>query len=387
MSLEKMYYKLKKEDFDAYYKSLRLSENVIVFKKGDGKEFFYSKTVEISDALHDLELECLAFDALASKLSKFAKKQLIISFLVDEVLSTNKIEDINSTRHDVFYTLNNLEKSKDKKVKSIAKAYLLLLEEGNQTYASLQDIRDAYDRLMDGCLSKDDKPDGTFFRKGQVTVTDGVKIIDNGINGEENINEAMQFFLDLYNSDMNELEKMILCHFVIETIHPYYDGNGRFGRFLFSNGIYSKENNLLAFLTAKSFANQKSKYYKAFDAPKKPHEFGCINEFVLKIISILKDGVSKAAKELKEKFELLEIIKTDESFSKAERLAFQLIFESSILSNYGISNQEIINETGISERALFYALGRFKKSGVLEENKVGKATFHKIKTSHIHFGE
>jgi len=379
MSLEKMYYKLSKEDFDSLFKSLRNSPDAIVFNKNDSKEFFYTRTVETSDALHALKMECVRFENIVNTMSSFAKKQLVISFLVDEVLSTNKIEDIHSTKHDVFYTLNNLEKSKDKKVKSIARMYSLLLTNGPKTFKTLEDIRETYDSLLEGNLSKEDKPDGTFFRKHSVSIVDGSQIIENGIEGEENINKAMEFFLSVYNSDMEPFEKMILCHFILETIHPYYDGNGRLGRFLFANGVLSGGYPLLGFLISKSFLDQRHNYYKAFEAPKKYHEFGCINEFVVQIATILKEGIASITKGLEEKLHALLNVQINQKLSKKEKLVYSLLLESSFLSTYGISNEEIMKETGISKRSLFYALDSFKKEGILEDAKVGKTLFHKIK--------
>ena len=81
---------------------------------------------------------------------------------------------------------------------------------------------------------KNDLPDGIYFRHGDVYVANGIKNIHIGIAGEENINRLMEEFVNFYNSKNDTLIKMILCHFMFEYIHPFYDGNGRLGRFLFS---------------------------------------------------------------------------------------------------------------------------------------------------------
>lgn len=56
-------------------------------------------------------------------------------------------------------------------------------------------------------------------------------MVHTGTVGEDNIIKLMEEFINLYNSNTEVLTKMILCHFMIETIHPFYDGNGRLGRF------------------------------------------------------------------------------------------------------------------------------------------------------------
>ena len=52
---------------------------------------------------------------------------------------------------------------------------------------------------------------------------------------------------------------------------------------------------------------------------------------------------------------------------------------ASILSNFGVSNEEIIGETEVSKRSLIYALNKLKEEDILLDTKIGKITYHKIK--------
>ena len=57
------------------------------------------------------------------------------------------------------------------------------------------------------------------------------------------LNNLEQFMNDASMSDLDPLIKMALIHFQFETIHPYYDGNGRTGRII--NTLYLVKENLL----------------------------------------------------------------------------------------------------------------------------------------------
>lgn len=140
------------------------------------------------------------FDAKVNQLSSFAKKQLLQSYLLDEIQSTNEIEQIQSTRHDIFSVINNAKDVADKKVISIANSYSLLLSSGTSPLENLSDIRKVYDLLLENAVEKKDLPEGQYFRKNSVFITDGLNIIHAGIAEKEKINAAMEEFLSLYNA-------------------------------------------------------------------------------------------------------------------------------------------------------------------------------------------
>ncbi len=376
MSVKSSFYKLSKKDFDIYLDGLKHNPSTITLMSG---KYFYFADASIKDKFLRLNKTQWEFDKVFDYFGAFAQKQLIQSFLLEEVQSTNKIENIFSTKHDIFYVLNNMKRSHDSKIISIVNAYSLLIAGNPMPIELLQDISDIYSTLIDSAIDDDDIPDGEFFRKGPVFVTDGVKNIHEGSYPESQINEDMQQFITLYNSSLETYEKMILCHFLIETVHPYYDGNGRLGRYLFSKGIKDATGSTLSLLISKAISDDKEKYYKSFKVARDVHEFGCINEYVNLMVDLLNEKLSSYVMDLKTTLKNVNDIQTPGDLSKSEMAIYKVIAESTILSSYGISNSEIMKETGVSKRTLMTALAKWRDSDLLEETQIGKLTFHKFK--------
>ncbi len=373
-----MYYKLPKQEFEQHLKEIKNSQNTIHILESVGDSYFYFPTNELNDLFLKLNQKQWELDYLFQSFSSFAKKQLVQSFLIQEIEATNKIENIHSTKHDIFSIMQQASKGKDKKIISIANAYRILLESSGKNVTSFEELKQMYDQLLEGAIDKENLVDGLFFRKGDVWVSNGLNIIHSGVRGEEKIALGMKEFLNVYNSSLELYEKMILSHFIFEIIHPYYDGNGRMGRYLFSNGIYLKTTSLFSFLVSFAIANEKEKYYKAFKAAEDPHEFGCLNQYIEIFANILLHQLESTLKDLYQKKEKIKNLKKPMELTKSEGSIYSLIAEATILSDYGVSNEEIMKETGVSKRTLIYTLNHFKENELLEETKVGRFVYHKL---------
>jgi Fic family protein len=176
-------------------------------------------------------------------------------------------------------------------------------------------------------------------------------------------------------------ERFLLFHYLLEDIHPFYDGNGRLGRFLLSLGFQNEAESPFAFLVSRSIEEKKGVYYQAFREAEKAHNFADLTAFVEPMLLLLQEGAAKAVGELKTKRAAFEKEKERLGALRggAKRKVAILLLEASFYSAFGISNEEILSETKISRRALQYALKEFREEGMLLEKKIGKTTYQKLR--------
>ena len=108
-------------------------------------------------------------------------------------------------------------------------------------------------------------------------------------------------FLEIFNSDtswnIDPLVKMAVLHYQFESIHPFYDGNGRTGRIL--NILYLIHEGLLNYpvLYLSRYINaNKSLYYKYLQSLRDVSS----NEVWEEYIIFMLDGVVKTAQSTSE---------------------------------------------------------------------------------------
>lgn len=379
MNLKDKHDQLSKEEFASYLSSLKNNPLSIVLYQDEKSFFFYYPEEEINKKILQLHKKQWELDSLFSFFSETGKKQLIKSFLINDILSTNAIEEIHSTSRDVFSILETVQNSNDKELLFITKAYQNLLEDKETKLDSLSDIRSLYDELISKGISKEDMTDGTYFRKEPVYVSNGLKAIHTGFYPEERIKQGLSSFIELIHKDIDIYLKTILSHFLFETIHPFYDGNGRLGRYIFSALLLQETHSIFSFLISSCIHLEKNKYYSALKEGEERFEFGLVNEYVSTMIDVLTDGIESSIEELKENKTKIENFSYDPELSASEKKVFFLLSESSILSPYGIRNDEIMKESYISKRTLMYILKRLKDQDRLIDTKFGRFTYHKIK--------
>lgn len=367
--------------FESYIRNLKNDPGTISVLSG---KYFLFPDKEINESIIRLHKRQSEFDALIHSFSVFSQKQIIQSYLIDEIQNTNEIENIHTTKHDIFSVMNHVKKRpSDHHINSVLNGYSMLLKQDDQELENLKDLRDQYDLLMkDAFEDEEDKPDGKYFRSKSVSISDGLKTVHNGYYPEEKIIEGMKQFLSIYNNaSMDIYLRLIISHFMLETIHPFYDGNGRLGRYLFSRELYRQGRSYAAFLIASCINKQKNNYYKAFREAEDIHEYGCLNTCTDMFLKILSDGFTEEIIKLKEKESSLQnqINEIPDDIQKSERKILIVLSEASIFTFFGISIDEIIKQTSLSKRTIIYALNDLRKRNLLIETKFGRMTFHKAK--------
>ena len=381
MNIKKKYYKLGEKDFKKYLDNLKKDpDNITIFKEMD-HSFFYYPSSEINNkllTLHKLELE---FNMLANTLSKDKQSMIKQSFIIDEIQSSNSTENIYSTKNDIFGISSSKAIIQNKKITSIVNIYNSIDSFNINDLYSLNKLRKLYDTLMlDAYENKNDIPDGKYFRKETVYITNGIQPIYQGFNPETKIIKGMEDVINvLKNKDIDIYLKILITHFMIETIHPFYDGNGRYGRLIMSLILYTNTKSLLSYKIATGINKQKTTYYNALEDARDIHEFGCLNDYISCMLDILIKEYKNTINSTKNKLtQISNITKYPSNLTKSEKIIYDLLKDATYLTYFGICNEEIINITGISKKTVIECFNKLNKKKLIVDYKLSKTLFHKL---------
>ena len=306
--LIKLYYK-KKNIEEEYIKRIENPATLITelkinpMKKGNkilDKEYnlFYVNLLELSLLQEKILQNSNKISYISNKLPTIAIKEIIMKILSNELYKTNKIEGIETIKSEIYSSLKDDRTSnkKSNKLDGIIKKYKDIMEnnfEDIQHIDNPSSFRKIYDEMFEDFeKSGNYKLDGKYFRKDIVKVINGLgNTIHIGVNGEEAIEKNMENLIQFMNrKDIPFLIKASIVHFFFEYIHPFYDGNGRFGRYLLSLYLARKLDNLTAFSISYSISRNLDDYYKSFVEVEDINNYGEITFFVENILKTIKNG-------------------------------------------------------------------------------------------------
>ena len=306
IQLKKMFHIDENKCNELYFKRFNSeTANHLNIKLNNDYECFYLINDEILFLLDKIYMlntwleKTMASDALPN----LAKEYLIISTLVEEIRSSNQMEGIYSTRKELKDMLINNTPKNYKRFSGMINKYEKLRKEQFLKLNSVSNIRTLYDEiLLEDVINEGekDKPDGVIFRKGSVEINSGTKVIHQGIVGENNIIDMIEKSLKILNNEnINFLIRIAVFHYLFEYIHPFYNGNGRMGRFLASGYLANHLNILCALQFSIACTHNNKKYYEAFTLTSDIRNKSDLTIFIIYFLEIYLSGLQ----ELKEKIE------------------------------------------------------------------------------------
>ena len=216
---------------------------------------------------------------------------LINTLGLQEAKDSSAVENIITTHDDLYKAelkTNSIESLESKEVQN----YIEALKRGFELINKQKLLTNRMIIEIQATLEKNNaglrKVPGTTLKNnstGEVIYTppqDYQTIVDLMSNLERYIN-------DNELSDLDPLIKMAVIHFQFESIHPFYDGNGRTGRII--NVLYLVLQNLLdlpILYLSKFIISNKSDYYKKIQAVRDNKNF---EDWILFVL----DGVEQTA--------------------------------------------------------------------------------------------
>lgn len=359
------------------------------FYIGEQQAFFVQNVEVMKFALNIARLD-KKIGELCRELPGVAIEQYSRKCLIDEIVITNKIEGVHSSRKEIGEALDILEsqsksKGKHQRFIGLVNKYLKLIKQENISLENCQDIRDIYDEVfLEEVIYEDpiNKPDGKIFRKESVTVhSETDKVIHTGITPETKIIESMTLALEFLNDDsVDELYRVCIFHYLIEYIHPFYDGNGRLGRFILSYGVSKTLTPLISFRISETIKENISSYYKAFKVCNDQRNLGDITPFLLMQLEMIFEAMKELEKSLSEKLatwdKYEEVIKK-QGYNDELLGLYSYLIQAALFSEQGISMLELQQNMNSSNYMIKKLIGKISEDMIVVKTK-NKFKFYSI---------
>ena len=398
--LIKLYYK-KKNIEEEYIKRIENPATLITelkinpMKKGNkilDKEYslFYVNLLELSLLQEKILQNSNKISYISNKLPQIVIKEIIMKILSNELYKTNKIEGIETVKSEIYSSLKDdrISNKKSTKLDGIIKKYKDIMEnnfEDTKYIDSLSSFRKIYDEMFEDFeKSGNYKLDGKYFRKDIVKVINGLgNIIHIGVNGEEAIEKNIESLIQFMNiKDIPFLIKASISHFFFEYIHPFYDGNGRFGRYLLSLYLARKLDNLTAFSVSYSISRNLDDYYKSFVEVEDVTNYGEITFFVENILKTIKNGqemiielLNDSVMRFKHSMEILDELTKE--LSEKENIILQIYLQNYLFNDFEeLTNVELTSIIGdLTQQTINKYTQELEKKGYLIKIKQRPLTY------------
>ena len=382
--LRKASYTVSKDEFERIYmERFSSSEAIKLNFYIKGKQAFFLQNAEVFSLAYEIAKLDKKIWILSNNLPGVAINQYSKKCLIDEIVITNNIEGVHSSRKEIGEVLDILENQSEQKGKKdrflgLVHKYLKLIQNEPIPMQTCQDIRAIYDEVfLEEIVSEDptNKPDGKIFRKESTSIYDpSQKIIHNGVYPEVKIIDAMnQALAFLHDDSIEELFRICVFHYLIEYIHPFYDGNGRLGRFIFSYGLSHILIPLVALRISGTIKKELNTYYKAFKTCNDERNCADLTPFLIMQLVMVKAAMNELEESLLRRYadwkKYEAIVKMCFELDDPLYAMFDYLIQATLFSESGITMNELKDGASLSEYKVKQILSRIPKDLLLVTKK------------------
>ena len=331
---------------------------------------------------------------LRDELPGVAISHFTIRSLIDEIVLTNDIEGVYSSRREINSILSELEtKNRRKRFKGLVQKYLMLQKNETLSFQTCQDIRNLYNELVYAEVEEDNPdnlPDGEIFRKDSASVTTATqKEIHQGVNPESKIIECMNQALQVLNStEIDEPIKVALFHYLFGYIHPFYDGNGRTSRFI-SSYLLSKEfEPTIAYRLSYTIKENIKEYYQAFKTCNDRHNRGDLTPFVIMFTDIIEESMKQLEEALQKRYQKLMYYRERIQYLPMglnEKYIdfYDYLLQASLFSESGIRVEELQGLMRVRRQTVFNRLKDLSEYNLIEKKSLGNNRYYNLNLDEV----
>lgn len=315
--------------------------------------------------------------AALAELKGFAKTipnqaMLINAIVLQEAKDSSEIENIITTQDELYkaLTVNKIKISAEIKEvvnyrKAIFYGYGLVK---NQGFLRVNDIIGIQQLLVDNAAGIRNTP-GTVLKNDKTGET-----VNTPPQDKAEILDLLTNFINHFNQsdDLSPLINLSILHYQFESIHPFYDGNGRTGRIL--NILFLILNELIdvpiLYLSSYIIAH-KPEYYRLLNQTNRTGKWEGWILYVLKAVeNTSKETIVKITR-IKDQLDST-ILKVQEQAPKIYRKELvELLFEQPYSKI-----DFVVNKLGVERKAASRYLQELERIGIVESQRVGRETLY-----------
>ena len=301
-------------------------------------------------------------------------EQILISTLsIQEARRSSEVESIITTQDDLFRS----DSAENYFTSGAAKEVLLYataLREGfnqmrKRRVITLGDILTVQESLVGNHAGLRKVP-------GTNLIGSAGEIVYTPPQDPKQIEDLMGNLVDYINDDamdtVDPLIKMAIIHHQFESIHPFYDGNGRTGRIL--NILYLILQDLLnlpILYMSRYIVDKRSRYYETLQ---KVRDTGNWEEYILYILEAIEHTSRQTIEQIEGIRRLMQYYK-HEMRAKLPRIYSQDLLNS--LFRHPYTKIELIEQQlGVSRLTATKYLNALCQIGLLRKNKIGRTNYY-----------
>ncbi len=291
---------------------------------------------------------------------------LINAIILQEAKDSSEIENIITTQDELYKAISGNTKKYDSATKEVIfyrealySGYKKIVEKG---FLSVNDIIGIQIELL-----KNDA--GIRKTPGTALVNDGTgEVVYTPPQGEEIINKLFGNVVEYLNSADDSLAKMAVIHYQFESIHPFYDGNGRTGRIINILYLILKDYLDIPILYLSSYIiKNKAEYYSLLRSVTVDENWEDWIIFILKGIEIVSRETINKVTEIKEILDrTIEKVRTELPKIYSKELIEELFVHPYCKIEF------LTKVLGVERKAASRYLSQLQDIGILREYKIGR---------------
>jgi Fic family protein len=330
--------------------------------------------VETKAVLKSLPSAHAALAELKGIASTIPNQNILINTLgLQEAKDSSAIENIITTHDDLYKSELNLASFKSLEAKEVQN-YISALKKGFELIKTKGLITNNI--IVE--IQKELEGNSTGFRKLPGTALKNSSTGETIYTPPQDINEINKLMTNLEKfindpsmCDYDPIIKMAIIHYQFESIHPFYDGNGRTGRII--NILYliiEKLQNLPILYLSNYIIKNKADYYRLLQELRDNENW---EEWLLFMIH----GIEKTSRET---IELIFQIK-DLMMEYKHKLRDNYKFYSQDLLNNLFKHpytkiEFIINDLNVSRITAANYLNKLAEDGILKKERIGTGNYY-----------